>query len=139
MPILAVEFRDMTINSSYMRLAGRGDLDRQRQERRTKGRMPMVGLYCNRGAVLDLSPGGTCIRRRSFFAWPVGKSMVIVFNFEGQKLAVKAKVARVVKDGPLARQYGMQFVNLTPQQSIELMRFATSCRPQLLIADRTLV
>lgn len=129
----------MTINSSYMRLAERGDLDRQRQERRSKGRMPMVGLRCNQGAVLDLSPGGTCIRRRSIFAWSVGKPIVIVFNFEGQKLAVKAKVARVVKAGLLTRQYGMQFVNLTPQQSIELMRFATSCRPQLSIADRSLV
>jgi hypothetical protein len=124
----------MTFNSSYMKLAQRGDLDREREERRNKGRMPMDSLRCNRGTVIDLSPGGVCVERRSLRSWPVGKKTLLVFKFDGERLAVEAKVVRVTKAGMLRRRYGMQFIRVSPVQSRELMRLATTCRPQLSIA-----
>ncbi|MEM1355918.1 MAG: PilZ domain-containing protein [Planctomycetota bacterium] len=121
----------MPTNSSYMRLAGSGELDTHRQERRAKGRMPMEGLRCNLGKIIDLSPGGVCLRRGGVLSWSVGKPLVLVFNSEGEKVAVQAQVARVMKDGIFSRRYGMQFVNLSPKQNATLMRFAKDCRPQL--------
>lgn len=125
----------MAANSSYMRLAGRGDLDREKQERRTKGRMPMEGLRCNYGQVLDLSPGGACIQCGGLFGWPIGKRVVLVFQTESEKLAVQAVVVRVIKDSMYQRRYGMKFVNLSPKQSSTVMQFAKDCRPQLMVAS----
>lgn len=124
----------MPANTSLMRLAERGDLDQQKQERRNRGRMPMEGLSCNAGHVIDLSPGGACIFRRGLIAWQLGKRTVLVLENGDEKVAVQAEVVRVIKEGLCSRRYGVKFVNLSTQQSALLMQFAKDCRPQLSVA-----
>ncbi|XAL99517.1 PilZ domain-containing protein [Phycisphaeraceae bacterium D3-23] len=101
------------------------------EEHRRGGRMPMVGVKSNLGRVLDLSFCGVLVKR-SWWRSPmrVKQRMIVIIKFDGVRVAVKARVARRAKKRGIGWVYGIEFINISPEQRDKIMHVARSCYPK---------
>ena len=98
------------------------------EELRKGGRLPMVGVKSNLGPVLDLSPGGVLVSR----SWwrsvrRTDQRLVVVIKFDDHRVALKARVARKEKKRGIGRVYGLEFLNISPEQHEQIMHVGRSC------------
>lgn len=98
------------------------------EEHRKGGRLPMVGVKSSLGPVLDLSPGGVLISRSRWRSvLRIDQRLVVVIKFDGNRVALKARVVRKEKKRGIGRIYGLEFQNVSPEQHKQIMHVGRSC------------
>lgn len=101
------------------------------EEHRRGGRMPMVGVKSNLGRVLDLSFCGALVNRSRWRSpLRINQRTIVIIKFDGNKVAIKARVARREKKRGVGWVYGLEFLNITPSQKQQIMHVAQSCYPK---------
>jgi len=118
----------MTLSLNIHKLTDAYMSGERADENRKGGRLPMVGVKSSLGPVLDLSPGGVLVSRSRWRGGlRINQRMVVVVKFDGYRVAVKARVARKEKKRGIGRVYGLEFLNVSPEQHEKIMHVARSC------------
>jgi hypothetical protein len=91
---------------------------------RRSGRLRVELLSCKLGHVLDMSATGMRVRRRGRQLVSKGdKVQVTLKSLLGQQ-TVKAEVMWIKKLGFLRYEFGLRFVDITPEESAALIQIA---------------
>ena len=85
--------------------------------RRKSGRLVCEGLASDLGEVRDLSPRGCRIRAKSMGAMPLGKRFLLSLTGEGCVLLVEARIVRRQRLSMFQHEYGLEFIDPTPEQT----------------------
>lgn len=104
---------------------------------RRSGRLRIEAVTCSLGEILDLSKSGMRIlTRRSMNPGPAYNLPAVIHAFD-RRLELTCRVAWVKKAGLLKREVGLEFGELTDQQSQMLGRIARTAasNAQLRCAD----
>lgn len=103
--------------------AGQTPNDPQDANLRKRGRIRLQDIECSLGIVLDLSASGMRVRTRgrvpetgTVFATQLG-------SLDGP-IVVGCRVRWWRKAGLMTKEFGVEFVNLTPEIAVELTRLA---------------
>lgn len=95
-------------------------------EDRRHGRFRCDGAYCSIGRILDLSVSGMRVRRRRPSKANVGDEATVTMPVAGGKLQITAKVVWVKRVGFFSYDYGLSFVDLTPEARTALYSISRS-------------
>ena len=98
--------------ANLLRVVGR------RKGRRLSGRLPQEGLYCNLGAVIDLSAGGIRLFCKRF--WD-DETNVILSGYD-VSVSIRAKVAWSHRHGFRRHEIGLMFLDVDEEMSRMLTR-----------------
>lgn len=84
--------------------------------RRKSGRLVCAGLISTMGGVMDLSAGGCRVVCQHWRALPEGTHIQIALEGEGMAVVMSARVVRRTKISMFRAEYGLEFVQVTPDQ-----------------------
>ena len=94
--------------------------------RRKSGRLVCEGLASDLGEVRDLSPRGCRIRAKSMGALPMGKRFLLSLTGEGCVLLVEARIVRRSRLSMFQHEYGLEFIDPTPEQTMQINEIVRS-------------
>lgn len=77
-----------------------------------------AGLVSSLGEVPDLSAGGCRVVCKHWAPLAMGSVHQITLEGDGSMVGVHAKVVRRTKVGRRQYSYGLEFINLTPEQRV---------------------
>lgn len=106
-------------------------LPEQSADHRRAGRFPVERVSCDLGTVCDISSTGLRLERRTRL--PEGKPLLLVLSDGETAVRIPAEIRREEKLGLFKWEYGLHFVNLTPEIRQALTAIAFSCRERRVI------
>ncbi|MFK7962145.1 MAG: PilZ domain-containing protein [Phycisphaerales bacterium] len=106
-------------------------LPEESADNRRAGRFPVERVSCDLGTVCDISSSGLRLDRRTRL--PAGKPVVVVLSDGDTAIRIPAEIRREVKHGLFKWEYGLQFVNVSPEIKRALAAIAFSCRERRVI------
>ncbi len=98
-----------------------------RSDRRRAGRLRTEDLRSTLGQVYDLSSTGIGVVRRGRRIGGVGDGVMIRLHYGDHDLVVSCRIMRIERLGFRRHRYGLQFVDVTPEQQVTIGRLARDC------------
>lgn len=94
------------------------------RERRIDSRLPMLGLTCDRGRIVDLSETGARIETRR--PWKEGAVRPVTISDELGAVTIPGRCVWLVREGFLRHSMGVHFVSVSAEQAQSLARIAAA-------------
>lgn len=94
------------------------------RDRRIDTRLPMVGLTCDRGRIVDLSETGARIESRR--PWKEGAVRPVTITDELGSVTIPGRCVWLVREGFFRHSMGVHFVSVNAEQAQRLASIAAA-------------